>query len=70
MTRTLSRTCRTRRFMIPVSFVPSEATFLNGDDRVIGLPSGKVAKASSAGILLQHGLVQDRSPDGLVGVTW
>jgi hypothetical protein len=48
----------------------SDATFMNGDDRVIGLMTGKVAKAFPAGILVQHGLVEDRSPNGPIAVTW
>jgi hypothetical protein len=46
------------------------ATFMNADDRVIGLMSGKVAKAFPAGILAQHGLVEDDSPNGPIAVTW
>jgi hypothetical protein len=46
------------------------ATFMNADDRVIGLMSGKTAKAYPAGILAQHGLVQDSSPSGPIAVTW
>ena len=48
----------------------SAATFMNADDRVIGLMSGKSAKAYPAGILAQHGLVQDDSPSGPIAVTW
>jgi hypothetical protein len=47
-----------------------EATFMNADDRVIGLMSGKIAKAYPAGILAQHGLVQDLSPKGPIAITW
>ena len=47
-----------------------EATFMNDEDRVIGLMSGKTAKAYPAGILSQHGLVQDRSPKGPIAITW
>jgi len=46
------------------------ATFMNADDRVIGLMSGKIAKAFPAGILAQHGLVEDDSPSGPIAVTW
>jgi hypothetical protein len=46
------------------------ATFMNADDRVIGLMSGNTAKAYPAGILAQHGLVQDSSPSGPIAVTW
>jgi hypothetical protein len=48
----------------------SAATFMNGDDRVIGLSSGKIVKAYPAGILAQHGLVEDDSPSGPIAVTW
>ena len=47
-----------------------DATFMNDEDRVIGLMSGKIAKAYPAGILSQHGLVQDRSPKGPIAITW
>ena len=46
------------------------ATFMNPDDRVIGLMSGETAKAYPAGILAQHGLVEDESPSGSIAVTW
>ena len=46
------------------------ATFMHADDRVIGLMSGKTAKAYPAGILAQHGLVEDDSPSGPIAVTW
>jgi hypothetical protein len=46
------------------------ATFMNADDRVIGLMSGNTAKAYPAGILAQHGLVEDDSPSGPIAVTW
>ncbi len=46
------------------------AAFMKGDDRVIGLMSGKTAKAYPAGILAQHGLVQDESPKGPIAITW
>jgi Protein of unknown function (DUF3179) len=46
------------------------ATFMNAEDRVIGLMSGKTAKAYPAGILAQHGLVQDDSPSGPIAITW
>jgi hypothetical protein len=48
----------------------ADATFMNRDDRVIGLMAGTVAKAYPAGILSQHGLVQDRSPNGPIAITW
>jgi hypothetical protein len=46
------------------------ATFMNAEDRVIGLMSGKTAKAYPAGILAQHGLVEDESPSGPIAITW
>jgi uncharacterized protein DUF3179 len=48
----------------------ADATFMNPDDRVIGLLSGSTAKAYPAGILAQHGLVEDASPSGPIAVTW
>jgi len=46
------------------------ATFMSADDRVIGLMSGTTAKAYPAGILAQHGLVQDDLPSGPIAATW
>ena len=43
---------------------------MNAEDRVIGVMSGKTAKAFPAGILAQHGLVQDNLPSGPIAVTW
>ena len=52
-------------------FVPAAAASYVGDeDRVIGLMSGKTAKAYPASILSQHGLVQDGSPKGPIAITW
>jgi hypothetical protein len=48
----------------------ADATFMSDDDRVIGVMSGKTAKAYPAGILSQHGLVEDRSPKGPIAITW
>lgn len=46
------------------------ATFMNDEDRVIGVMIGKTAKAFPAGILSQHGLVEDQSPKGPIAITW
>jgi len=48
----------------------SDATFMKDGDRVIGLMSGTLAKAYPAGILSQHGLVEDQSPSGPIAITW
>jgi hypothetical protein len=48
----------------------SDANFLNSDDRVIGLMDGDVAKAYPAGILWQHGMVEDNSKKGPIAITW
>lgn len=48
----------------------SAATFMGDEDRIIGLLSGTVAKAYPASILSQHGLVEDKSPQGPIAVTW
>jgi hypothetical protein len=48
----------------------ADASFMGDDDRVIGLMSGTIAKAYPAGILSQHGLVEDRSPKGPIAITW
>ena len=46
------------------------ATFLHGEDRVIGVVVGNSARAYPAAILAQHGLVEDQSPDGPIAITW
>jgi hypothetical protein len=52
-------------------FVPaSAAAFLESDDIVLGVASGKVAKAFPAADLAQHGAVADQLPDGPISVTW
>jgi uncharacterized protein DUF3179 len=48
----------------------ADAAFMGGEDRVIGVMIGKTAKAYAAGILSQHGLVEDRSPAGPIAITW
>ena len=48
----------------------AQATFMMADDRVIGVIDGRTAKAYPAGILAQHGLVQDDSPSGSICITW
>jgi hypothetical protein len=52
-------------------FIPAAAaTFLQGEDRVIGVVVGKSVKAYPAAILAQHGLVEDQAPDGPIAITW
>ena len=52
-------------------FIPAgQATFMSDRDRLIGVSDGKIAKAYPAGILAQHGLVQDKLSDGPIAVTW
>ena len=52
-------------------FIPAgQATFISDRDRLIGVSDGKTAKAYPAGILAQHGLVQDKLSDGPIAVTW
>lgn len=48
----------------------SEASFMHPGDRLIGVVAGNIAKAYPAGILSQHGLVEDRLPSGPIAVTW
>jgi len=48
----------------------AEATFMHPGDRLIGITNGNVAKAYPAGILSQHGLVEDRLSSGPIAVTW
>ena len=54
----------------PEFITAAAATFMNADDRVIGVTGGKSPKAYPAGILAQHGLVEDDSPSGPIAVTW
>ena len=52
-------------------FIPaSQVTFMTERDRLIGVMDGKIAKAYPAGILAQHGLVQDKLAGGPIAVTW
>jgi len=48
----------------------SQVNFMRPDDRLIGIMVGKVAKAYPAGIVSQHGLVEDSTPDGPIAITW
>ena len=48
----------------------ADATFMGDEDRVIGVMSGKIAKAYPAAILSQHGLVEDSLPKGPIAITW
>ena len=53
------------------AFVPaSEASFLSDADIVIGVSGGGVTKAYPGADLAQHGVVQDKMPDGPIAVTW
>lgn len=53
------------------AFIPAKrANFISERDRLIGVSDGKIAKAYPAGILAQHGLVQDQLSDGPIAVTW
>jgi PAB1-binding protein PBP1 len=54
----------------PEFIAASVATFMAPEDRVIGIANARGAKAYPAGILAQHGLVEDDSPDGPIAVTW
>jgi len=54
----------------PQFITVAEAAFMGPDDRVIGLMDGATAKAYPAGILSQHGLVEDRSRSGMIAITW
>ena len=54
----------------PQFIPPSAAAFLHDGDRVIGVVSGRIAKAYPAAILSQHGLVEDQSPSGPIAITW
>jgi hypothetical protein len=54
----------------PEFVAASEAIFLQDDDILLGVSSGKVAKAYPAADLTQHGAVSDTLPDGPISVTW
>jgi hypothetical protein len=52
-------------------FIPtSQASFLSESDVVIGVSSRGVTKAYPGADLAQHGVVQDKMPDGPIAVTW
>ncbi len=48
----------------------SEATFLLGDDILIGVARGSIAKAYPIADLVQHGSVNDQMPDSPIEVTF
>lgn len=48
----------------------SQATYLAPNDLLIGVTDGRVAKAYPSAILAQHGIVQDRTADGPIAITW
>ena len=54
----------------PEFVMASEVTFLQDDDIMLGVVSGRVAKAFPAADLSQHGAVFDTLPDGPISVTW
>lgn len=54
----------------PAFVTAAQAPFLQGDDIVLGVTSGNIAKAYPAGDLTQHGAVADTVPDGPISVTW
>ncbi len=54
----------------PQFITPAEATFMEAGDRVLGVITGDTPKAYPAGILAQHGLVEDDTPAGPIAVTW
>ena len=54
----------------PEFVAASEVTFLQDDDIMLGVVSGKVAKAFPAADLSQHGAVFDKLLDGPISVTW
>jgi Protein of unknown function (DUF3179) len=54
----------------PEFVLASQATFLSDADVVIGVSSGGVTKAYPGADLAQHGVVQDKMPDGPIAVTW
>ena len=67
--QTLAKTRLPYTVIEQVEFIPaSQATFLTDRDRRIGVTDGKIAKAYPAGILAQHGLVQDKLTG--IAVTW
>jgi hypothetical protein len=73
----LAQTPPTRPEMMPYvaildpQFIPAvEAGFLEEDDLVIGVASGKMFKAYPVADITQHGSVNDQMPDGPIEVTW
>ena len=43
---------------------------MGAGDRVIGVMDGATAKTYPAGILSQHGLVEDGTRSGPIAITW
>ncbi len=54
----------------PAFVTAAQAKFLQTSNLLIGVASGGVAKAYPAAIVAQHGVVEDRMPDGPITVTW
>jgi hypothetical protein len=54
----------------PEFVTASKATFLQDDDILLGVSSGRIARAYPAADLAQHGAVSDTMPDGPISVTW
>lgn len=54
----------------PEFVTSSQATFLSGNDVLVGVSRGNVVKAYPAADLAQHGVVHDQMPDGPIAVTW
>jgi hypothetical protein len=54
----------------PQFVAAAAADFLQPANLLIGVSSGNVVRAYPAAILAQHGIVEDRMPDGPITVTW
>jgi hypothetical protein len=54
----------------PQFVAAAAADFLQPGNLLIGVSSGAVVRAYPAAILAQHGIVEDRMPDGPITVTW
>lgn len=54
----------------PQFLAAAAADFLQPANLLIGVSSGDVVRAYPAAILAQHGIVEDRMPDGPITVTW
>ena len=54
----------------PQFVAAAQANFLQPSNLLIGVSTGDTIRAYPAAVLAQHGIVEDRMPDGPITVTW